>query len=139
VVAAADDAVVEGAEVLEVVADDAPDDGVADAGAEDVAAEDVAAEDAGADDVGALEVADGVGADTVMVTPASAQNFSRSPGRAAISAALHAFCAQGVTIGVRVVEALQTHGKSVAWQPVEGTAWRMQDKAQLGRSDRFWA
>jgi hypothetical protein len=100
VVAAADDDVVEGAEALELAADDAADDAVVDAGAEDVVAEELGVEDAGAEDDGVLEVADGVGADTVMVTPASEQNFSRSPGRAAISAAVQAFCAQGVTMGL---------------------------------------
>lgn len=62
------------------------------------------------------------GAETVMVTPAPAQNFSRAPGREAISASLQAFSAHGVTTGVRVAEALQTQAKSVGEHPVSGTA-----------------
>jgi len=87
----------------------------------------------------AVEVADCVGGVTVMVTPASAQNFSRSAGRASMSACSQAFSAQGVTMGVSLSAALQTQGKSVASQPVDGTAERMQLRAQGGRSDRFWA
>ena len=66
------------------------------------------------------------GAETVMVTPAEAQNFSRSAGRAAMSAALQAFSAHGVTMGVRVAEALHTQAKSVTAHPVEGTAFTRQ-------------
>jgi len=79
------------------------------------------------------------GAEMVMVTPASAQNFSRSAGRAAKSDAEQAVSAHGVTMGVRVAEALHTQAKSVVWHPVAGTADNKQLKEQLGRSDKFWA
>jgi hypothetical protein len=102
-----------------------------------------------------VEVA-AVGGVTVIVTPASAQNASRSAGRAAKSAALQAFSAHGVTMGVRMAEALHTQAKSTAEHPVGGTALtkqlnydalvtgsdlrrRCQHTAQLGSWDKLWA